>query len=186
MGRDKALLPFGGTPLAQRVVDACVDGGASEILTIGGDLEQLARLDGVSSALPDLHPGEGPLGGIITALRSATCEIVVVLACDTPFIDGQVPARLASSLADSPDLGVVIAVVDGRDQPLTAAWRRSVALDTLQTIFDAGERAPRRAFPDLHLGRIVDLDPRSVGDVDSPEDLDRYAAPEPANHGDDA
>lgn len=186
MGRDKALIPLGGVPLAQRVVDALAGAGASEVLTIGGDQGLLGELDRVTATLPDDHPGQGPLGGIITALRASTNDVVVVLACDTPSITSVVPRRLAEFLVNHPDHAAVVGVIDDRDQPLTAAWRRSAALGLLERRFEMGERAPRRAFPDLVVGRITDLDPAQVADVDSPEDLDRYAAGEPTTHGDHA
>ncbi len=35
----------------------------------------------------DRHPGEGPLGALVTALDAAGEEIVAVLACDLPYAE---------------------------------------------------------------------------------------------------
>ena len=68
-GRDKATYVFNGTPLAKISLLALREAGASEIFSIGGDADALGDMG--FSAVPDEHPGEGPLGGIICALRQA-------------------------------------------------------------------------------------------------------------------
>ena len=68
-GRDKATYVFNGTPLAKISLLALREAGASEVFSIGGDVEALADMG--FRAVPDEHPGEGPLGGIICALRQA-------------------------------------------------------------------------------------------------------------------
>jgi molybdopterin-guanine dinucleotide biosynthesis protein A len=37
--------------------------------------------------LADLFPGEGPVGGVLTALGAATTEWLIVLSCDQPFVE---------------------------------------------------------------------------------------------------
>ena len=95
MGADKALLALDGrpfasawpTPSAAPARRRCWPSAA----TCPGLIE--AGLD----ARGDDHPGEGPLGGILTALRLATCDVVVVLACDMPAVDSTVVAALSGA-----------------------------------------------------------------------------------------
>ena len=68
-GRDKATYVHNGTPLAKISLLALREAGASEVFSIGGDADALADMG--FRAVPDEHPGEGPLGGIICALRQA-------------------------------------------------------------------------------------------------------------------
>ena len=82
MGQDKAFVSYGGRPLADIARRALTEAGAIEVLSIGGDRVRLARLGFV--AIPDDTAGEGPLGGLLTALRAAAADWVVVLACDLP------------------------------------------------------------------------------------------------------
>lgn len=176
MGQDKSLLRVDGRALTSVVGAALREAGATEVLAVGGDLQSLASLPEIDRALEDEFPGEGPLGGIITALDAAANDFVVILACDTPRLDSATPKLLIEGLSTSPVNAVAYAVVEGRAQPLTAAWNRPVALPALRRAFDLGERAPRRVFPDLVVVEVTTLTASAVDDLDSPEDLQRYAS----------
>ena len=178
MGRDKALVEGpDGRALALVGVEALLAAGAREVIVVGGDERGLGAL-GVGW-VPDLHPGEGPLGGILTALAATTSDLVVVMACDMPGVGPEVPAALAAALAGAPGSGVAVAVVGEREQPLTACWRRSTASAALQAAFAAGERAPRKVLPGLGVVRVEGLPVGQLVDVDSPADLRRYAEAPP-------
>ena len=174
MGTDKALLEVHGRALAVVAADALTAAGADEVLAVGGDLAALARLG--LDARADDHPGEGPLGGILTALRHASHDLVVVLACDMPGIDATVVSALVRALADDPDADVAAADGGGQVQALTAAYRRE-GRPVLAARFAAGERAVRRAIAPLRVVLVDGLTPEALADVDRPEDLRRYAHP---------
>ena len=174
LGSDKALLdPYGDGPLLAIGVEALRDGGCEEIVSVGGP----ARTGLADDVLhvPDLHPGEGPLGGIITALRHTAHDMTVVFACDMPFIDGEVVSALVARAVDEPRAAVVVARVWDRAQPLTAVWRRSLALEALERGFAAGMRAPRLILPVIDCRYLDRLDPDRLVDIDSTEDVERYA-----------
>lgn len=165
MGADKAFVTVRGEPLVLRSAWALRGAGASEVLAIGGDLERLARYG--LRARPDAHPGEGPLGGIITALELARRDVVVVLACDLPRARAGAVFELLDALHDDTD--VVMPRTD-RLHPLFAAYRRRV-LDHLQREFDGGERAPHRAVEGLAVTQVRLKDEAPLLDVDTPGDL---------------
>ncbi|MEY2567005.1 MAG: hypothetical protein QOE35_1534 [Actinomycetota bacterium] len=149
MGRDKALLEVDGRPMARIGADALWEAGASDVFAVGGDVVGLGAA-GIRT-VPDRWPGEGPLGGLVSALDAATADVVVVLACDLPVITGEAVTAVLSALAPDNRRGpdAAVPVVEGRDQHLLAAWRRSTALVHLQAAFEAGERAIWRAVNGL-------------------------------------
>jgi len=175
MGTDKALVEVGGPPLVVIAARALIDGGASRVVVVGGDATAFTALG--LETLADLHPGEGPLGGIITGLRAASDPVVMILACDMPAIDGSTVAAIVAALAAHPEADGAAPLVGQRRQILTAAYRRRV-LPVLEQAYAAGERAPRRALAGRALVAVGDLDPERLADVDRPEDLSRYAQPE--------
>ena len=176
MGQDKSLLKVHGVALASLVAEALNDAGASEVIAVGGDTVSLERLAGIDRAVPDRHPGEGPLGGLLTAFEFAHDDVIVVLACDTPRVDASTPTALVAGLFSDHQVAVSYAVVGDRIQPLTAAWRRSIAWEPLQAAFEQGVRAPRSVFGDLTVFEVRTIAPEAVDDVDRPEDLQRYDA----------
>ncbi len=163
MGADKALVEVDGIPMALRVALAMRAAGAREVIAVGGDSHALTALG--LHWVPDAYPGDGPLGGIITALRACGEGIAVVTACDMPWIAAKHVAPLVDALAASPDAHVALT-----DQYLHAAWR-AAALPSLEAAWADGERAPRRVLARL---KVVDVDlpaGRWADDVDSPADL---------------
>ncbi len=176
MGQDKALLTINGVVLTSIVANALHGAGAREVLTVGGDLAVLSSLDGVTRSVPDDDPGEGPLAGILTAMRYSIDDVVVVLACDTPGITLDAPITLVAALLSDPEASVAFAEVDGRVQPLTAAWRISRSWDLVSEAYAGGERAPRFAFSNLRTITVDGVVASAVDDVDRPSDLRRYAA----------
>lgn len=82
MGQDKALKPFLGRPLIQRVIER-LSPIADEVIVTTNRPDEYAFLG--LPLFPDLKPGRGALGGLYTALASASCDVVGVVACDMPF-----------------------------------------------------------------------------------------------------
>lgn len=179
MGRDKAFIEVDGRPLVAIAVDALRSGGASRVLVVAGDALRIRRLDLGLELLADEHPGDGPLGGLATGLRASRDPIAMVLACDMPAIDGESVTRIVGALADHPAALVATPVVGDRRQILTAAYRVTV-LPALDAAFAAGERAPRRALQAVKIVDVTGIDPFRLDDVDRPQDLSRYAQPQPA------
>lgn len=165
MGRDKALLPVGGVPMASIAKGALEVAGAAEVLSVGGDVAALGALG--FRAVPDEHPGEGPLAGILTALGNAVTDVVVVLACDLPWA---APSAVATVLAALGDADAAVPVVDGRWEPLHAAYRRAV-LPALRRAFEGGERAPRQALAAVRVADVRGLRRHWVASANTPADL---------------
>ncbi len=165
MGRDKALIEVGAGHLIGIAVGALADAGAAEIYVVGGDAHALGGLG--LRCIPDQFPGEGPLGGIITALDAAREEVVAVLACDLLGTGGPAVRAIVASLGDH---DVVIPVVEGRRQTLHAAWQRQVR-GVLRDRFDAGARAVHEVLDQLAVLELVGGDPDRYRDADRPADL---------------
>jgi molybdopterin-guanine dinucleotide biosynthesis protein A len=123
LGRNKALEPFQGEPLIQRVIARMRQVGESLIVVVN-DPERAAELDlpeDVATAV-DRYPGMGSLGGILTGLVTAPTEWSTFCACDMPFLNPQL-YQLLLSLRDGYD--AVVPVVDGRPEPTHAVYSRA-------------------------------------------------------------
>lgn len=175
MGRDKALIVLDGRPLAARVGEALAIAGATRVVTIGGDRTGLAAagLDPVA----DAWPGEGPLGGLVTALRWArdtpgSPQVVVVVACDLVAPSARALRATAGALVHDAGGDVAVPLVGQRRQWVHAAWRMR-AERPLAAQFERGERAIHAAVAAARLTvvEVAGFDVDVVADADLPGDL---------------
>ena len=109
MGRDKALIAVDGEPLVKRVANALADAGARSVVVVGGDRPAIEALGLV--AVADRFPGEGPLGGVLTALSGTDAAIVAVLGTDLVAPD---PAAIGTVLDALGGHDVAVPVAGGR------------------------------------------------------------------------
>jgi molybdopterin-guanine dinucleotide biosynthesis protein A len=162
MGTDKATLLVEGVAMARRVADALLAAGCSRVIAIGGDVESLGRLG--LEVVADEYPGEGPLGGILTATSVASPAVVV--ACDLPHLRAATVTRLIDALG-SYDAAVARTY---RIEPLCAVWSARAA-SVLRQRHAEGERAVHRAIEDLDV-RWVTVDAVDLRNVNTPRDVE--------------
>lgn len=174
MGEDKALKPFLGRPLIQRVIDRLSPIADEVIVTTNrpGDYLFLGlRL------VTDLKPGRGALGGLYTALASANHPVVGVVACDMPFASARLLETAARILVQE-EADVVIAKTSEGYEPLHAVYRRETCLPAIQSAIDANLWKVISWFPQVKLRELTPAemllaDPSSLAfwNVNTPEEF---------------
>lgn len=172
MGRDKALVEREGTALAVRVARALEAGGCDQVRAIGGDGPALEALGLVT--VPDRFPGEGPLGGLATALEASPAEATLALApCDLLDPQPAAMAALLAALAEAPEeVDAVVPVVDGREEWILSVWRvRGPAAARVVDLLTAGHRRLDAVDLVVRAVRLHELPATAVADADRPEDL---------------
>lgn len=118
MGRDKALIEIDGVSMLQRGI-GLLRPHAKEILVIGDPAKYAPDH---ARVVPDDTPGNGPLGGIITALKHARYVRLIVLACDLPHINDRLLMHLKQGLVG--DVDAVVPRHDALLEPLAATYHR--------------------------------------------------------------
>jgi molybdenum cofactor guanylyltransferase len=168
MGTDKAFVEVDGVAMAARVARALVAGGCEPVAFVGGDSVGLARFGRPTHA--DRWPGEGPLGGVLTALAAAQGDDVVVAACDVPFLDGPTVRQLLRAVADrgGDPVDVVVARTE-RLEPALAWWSAAAAEDVARR-WELGGRALHEAIGALRRVEVA-VDGAVLRNVNSPSDL---------------
>jgi molybdopterin-guanine dinucleotide biosynthesis protein A len=163
MGRDKALLPFGEGTLVEAVARAVEEAAGSA--TLVGNAERHA------GAIPDLYPGEGPLGGILTALGHSRAEWNLIAACDMPGLTAD-RLRLLLERAEREGTDALLPVgPSGIPEPLCAVYRLSVR-EALEAAFARGVRKITAALGGRMQTVAVEWE---FQNVNTPEDWARYA-----------
>ena len=167
-GRDKALEPVDGRAMVVRVAAALRAGGASDVVAVGGAADRLADVG--LAVWPDDHPGEGPLAGVLTALTHSGATVLVIAACDLPWLDAATVQAVVTAAADE-DIDVGVAWTD-RAEPLLAAWHVDRCRPIVADAFAAGERAVHVVLERLR-SRPVPVDAAVMRNVNRPGDLAR-------------
>jgi molybdopterin-guanine dinucleotide biosynthesis protein A len=174
MGQDKALMPFLGQPLIQRVLTR-VAGVAEEVIVTTNRPEAYTFLN--LPLFADLRPGRGALGGMYTALASASQALVAILACDMPFANPELLAFQAQ-LMESEGVDVVIPLPPGGYEPLHAVYRRATCLPAVEWALDNDQwkliswfsRVKVRAIS-MEECRIYDPFDLAFANVNTPEEV---------------
>lgn len=171
MGRDKARLPFRGGSLAGFVAGTVAEAAGSAVLV--GNPAEYAEL--AYQAIADLYPGEGPLGGILTALHHTASDWNLVVACDMPGLSASVLARIIEAAEHSEADAVLPAGPSGYPEPLCGAYHRR-ALGGLEAAFRDGERKVMAAVRRIRAEMLPVGDLAVFQNVNTPEDWAAYGA----------
>jgi FdhD protein len=180
-GSDKRVASLGGRTLLRRAVDA-VGAVADEVLVAVAPDRPLPDPADVPEVrqITDAPGFAGPLAGLLAGLEAARHEVVVVLGGDHAWADPATLAALRDAVAADASIDAAVLAVDGRRQPLAAAYRRRTAVAARGRL-DAGD-ARAVAFLD-DLATVVVETPgaaMTARDVDEPADLRAPHAPETA------
>lgn len=163
MGQDKALLPFLGRPLIERVIQRVTSLGEELIITTNNPGDYL------EFNLPlhtDLLPGQGALGGLYTALSVCQFPVVIVVACDMPFVNAGILASSVKMLHLS-DTDVVIPHTEEGYEPFHAVYRRETCLPAVEGAIISGEKRLISWFPAMKItpfpeDELLAYDPRGI------------------------
>ena len=170
-GRDKSRLSIGGQSIISRQV-AVLQPLTDDLFIVASQMDRFA--DTPWRVCPDVLPGTGVAGAILTALESTSADRVLVVACDLPFLDANLLRRLLE-LAAGAD-GAWVETPAGAE-PLLACYRRHAA-PRIREAIEAGrlKAADLAAVLTLRTVGLAELrtfgDPsRLLANINSPEDL---------------
>ena len=166
-GVEKPLVRIDGRPLVSYVIERLRTQVASILISCGQSTEAYEEFE--LPVVPDRSPGEGPLGGLASALDQVSSEWIFTCPCDTP--------RMADNLvdlltADAETTGIAVPHDGHRRQNLFLLMRRDRA-DSLVDFYERGGRAIHRW---LDNNRIRSTDLSSIAEsffnVNTPDDLE--------------
>jgi molybdenum cofactor guanylyltransferase len=163
-GQDKARVDLGGKTMLARMCHLIVETVGS-VSVVADHESRYADLD--VWVVEDLWPGEGPLGGIVTALL-ATSETDggrdwnLITSCDMPFLTREWLDYLVGRALASEAEVVLVHSAHG-PEPLCACWRT----DAVETLRAAFERGVRKVTEGISLLRAEVLDERDWKRFDS-------------------
>lgn len=209
LGRPKAFLRVGGREILERVLEATDDFEDTVLAANEPDQYAAAvvrygwkpdEADASSEDPPsrgailfrrgarglrivtDPVPNQGPVGGLAAGLGAAAECSCWVLSCDLPFVTPALGRLLLLELRDAGrETGprALIPELEGRDQPLCAAWDARAA-PIADRCLSSGRLSVRELLDQIDTRRLSERQLRRVGDparllfnVNTPSDLER-------------
>jgi molybdopterin-guanine dinucleotide biosynthesis protein A len=163
MGQDKALKPFLGRPLIERVLER-LSGLAQEVIVTTNRPDQYAFLG--LPLYPDLLPDRGPLGGLYSSISAVHLPLMAAVACDMPFASLAIFEYELDLLVRN-DLDAVLPRGPRGTEPLHAIYRCETCLPAIRSALTAGEGKVISWLPQV---KVQYLSPAETAEFD-PLDL---------------
>lgn len=167
MGSDKAQMSIAGQKLYERSA-AALNGICRGSVTLVGEADFAHNF----AIIPDInldpttHP-RASIYGLYTALVFAKTPWIAVLACDLPFVTGDLMARLAGFCSNEFDAFVPVQP-DTKPQPLCSFYRRDVCLPVVEAMVGNKELRIQNLLSAIST-RFVEFD--EITDLDSSSDF---------------
>lgn len=169
MGRDKALLEHDGQSQLARMMALLGDHAERVFVSTSSeqrDEPERRRFD----RIVDRYRGVGPLAGILSAMDEYPDADWLTVACDLPNVDAATLRHLIDSRSPNQPFTAFTSSHDGLPEPLCAIYRAGSAT-ILREFVDDGIHCPRKILIRSDTRLIEQLDPSSLDNVNTPEDL---------------
>jgi molybdenum cofactor guanylyltransferase len=188
-GKDKALVELGGKTMLARTTQL-VASVCSEAMIVAAEGKYAGA---PAPLLADRWPGQGPLGGILTALQSSALRGSestwnLIVSCDMPFLTREWLEFLWQR-AERSEKQVVVAESENGLEPLCAYWK-TACMPAIQAAFDSGIRKVTEAMKrlpmevlDVSAWKRFDTEGRLFWNMNTPADYEEakriLEAPQP-------
>jgi molybdenum cofactor guanylyltransferase len=175
MGEPKALLDWHGEPLVHHIAGILAR-VCRPVIVVAAAGQSLPVPEEVEIAV-DAAPERGPLEGVAAGIRAlgGRSPAVFLAAVDLPLLH---PAFIGQMLAALPGFDAAVAVADGRDQPLAAAYDARL-LERAPQLLAAGEARVTALLEHGQIRRIAVaelVEPDSLRNVNTQAEYRRLLA----------
>jgi molybdopterin-guanine dinucleotide biosynthesis protein A len=144
MGTNKALLKINEKTNIERIINH-LKLLFDDLILVTNDVGQYDFLE--VQMVPDQYPGMGPLAGVHAGLNASNYDVNLVVACDMPFISGELAEALISNTSN---YDAVIPVINGKQHPLFAVYQKRVA-KSVEERLQSGHLRMKHLLDDLNV-----------------------------------
>nr|WP_263324102.1 molybdenum cofactor guanylyltransferase [Neobacillus sp. Marseille-Q6967] len=162
MGTNKALLKINEKTNIESIADN-LKLYFDDIILVTNQMD-LYRFLGVKMT-SDQYPGMGPLAGIHAGLSVSDYDINLIVACDMPFVSGELALTLINN---SSHHDAVVPVINGKQQPLFSVFKKETAKKIEQSI-ENGRLSMKHLLDELNVLYVTENELQAY----SSDDLER-------------
>ena len=167
MGRDKALVELGGKTLLDRAIHTWQPYGGGFQLSVGDSSRRVLAPRGIT-AVADVYPDRGPLGGLHAGLRACSTPLLLLTAVDCPFLT---PAQADGLLEAIGTADACVYTLEGYPQPLFGLYRKN-CLTLAETLLLGGDNRMSTLLSWVHTIALPAPDPALFRNLNTPSDLE--------------
>lgn len=173
MGQDKALIPWDGVPLLQRVYRTATELNAPVWVMTPWSDRYREILPPECQWLPESQPLGGPLVALSKAFSQLSGEWILLLGCDLPLLEADILRQWIDRLDTLPES--VLAMVPQQNEgwePLCGFYRQTVHSE-LDRFLASGGRSFQNWLPNIsvHPLSLGDAEAKMLRNCNTPEDL---------------
>ncbi len=170
MGTDKDLIKWNGREHRYWVADM-LNKFCGEVY-ISCRPEQAKDVDAAYKPLPDTFLNMGPIGGILSALRSQGDKAWLVVACDLPLLDEKSLGFLIENRNTEKVATTYESPFDGLPEPLITIWEPKSYL-VLLNFLGIGNTYPQKILINSDTLILKPKNPEALMNVNTPEDAEK-------------
>ena len=170
MGRDKGLLEFHGKPQIEYVNDLLQKHCLEVFLSKRVDQKLYKSISFINDS--NEFSNQGPLGGILSAMKAYPDANWLVLACDLPFITEETIQTILEHRDSKKIATAFISTQDQLPEPLCALWEGH-AYDFILKLFNEGIHCPRKILIKGNSHLIKQKNPRWLDNINTPQEFEQ-------------
>lgn len=166
---DKGFVELDGRPLVSHVIARLAPQVATLVINANRSAERYAAYG--YPVVPDAIGGfAGPLAGLHAGLAAATTPFVATSPCDSPFLPGDLVARLAGAF-DAQAIDIAVARTFAQPHPVFALARRAL-LPHLAQFLERGGRKIDAWYASLPMVEVAfDDEADAFRNINTPAEL---------------
>lgn len=137
-GQDKGLLRVNNQPMIKLIIDQLATQVQTIIINANRNIEQYGSFGYPVISDQDSTDFNGPLAGMLSAMKSCNTDFILSVPCDGPFLPADLASRLYTELL-SHDADICVVHDGDRMSPVFALIKTQLA-ESLQNYLDNGDR----------------------------------------------
>jgi len=170
MGKDKALLEFHGKPQIEHLFELLQKYCKKVFLSKRTDQKAYKNLPFIN----DSHEfsNQGPLGGILSAMKQHPGANWLVMACDLPFVTQETIQTLLTLRDPQKIATAFISTQDALPEPLCAIWEGH-GFNSILKLFNEGIHCPRKILIKSNSHLLKQTNPHWLDNINTPYEFDQ-------------
>jgi len=170
MGQDKALLEFHGKPQIEYVHDLLVKYCDRVFLSKRSDQNPYKNLPFIDDSSE--FANQGPLGGILSAMKEHPQVSWLIVACDLPNINEEALQTLLKNRDPKKIASAFISTQDSLPEPLFAVWEGH-AFEPILKLFNEGIHCPRKILIKSNTALLEQKNPQWLDNINTPQEFEK-------------